>query len=80
MIKNFLFRPISENETRKIFSKLNVKKSTGVDNISATLLKACAPSLSHAVSSLIKLSFAKGIFPVGLKMHKLNHCINRKIL
>ena len=50
--KKFSFRPISENETRKIFSKLNVKKSTGVDNISAKLLKACAPSLSHAVSSL----------------------------
>ena len=65
--KKFPFRPISENETRKIFSKLNVKKSTGVDNISAKLLKACAPSLSHAVSSLINLSFAKGIFPSRLK-------------
>ena len=65
--KKFSFRPISENETRKIFSKLNVKKSTGVDNISAKLLKACAPSLSHAVSSLINLSFAKGIFPSRLK-------------
>ena len=65
--KNFSFRPISENETKKIFSKLNVKKSTGVDNISAKLLKACAPSLSHAVSSLINLAFAKGIFPSRLK-------------
>ena len=38
--KNFSFRPICENETRNFFSKLNVKKSTGVDNISAKLLKA----------------------------------------
>ena len=43
---------MSENEIRKIFSKLNVKKSTDVDNISEKLLKACAPSLSHTVSSL----------------------------
>ena len=32
--KKLSFRPISENEIRKIFSKLNVKKSTDVDNIS----------------------------------------------
>ena len=61
--KMFDFRPVSEKEVGKIISKLNVKNSTGVDNISAKILKACAPIFSHAVSSLINLSFAKGIFP-----------------
>ena len=34
-----------------------------MDNISAKFMKACAPSFSHAVSSLVNLSFARGIFP-----------------
>ena len=38
-----------------------------MDSISAKILKACAPSFSHAVSSLIKMSFAKGTFPSRLK-------------
>ena len=44
-----------------------VKKSTGVDNISAKILKACAPSFSHALSSLVNLSFARDIFPKRVK-------------
>ena len=55
--KIFDFRPVSKKKVGKIISKLNVKKSTGVDNISAKILKACAPSFSHTVSSLINLSF-----------------------
>ena len=65
--KTFDFRPVSEKEVGKIISRFNVKKSTGVDNISAKILKACAPSFSHTVSSLINLSFAKGTFPRRLK-------------
>ena len=44
-----------------------LKKSTGVDNISANMLKARAPSFSHALSSLVNLSFARGIFPKRFK-------------
>ena len=49
----FHLRPVSEKEVQNIISKLIVKKSTGVDAISANnILKACAPSFNHTVIRL----------------------------
>ena len=48
-------------------SHLNVKKSTGVDNISAKLLKSCADSYSHVVAGLINTSFKTSQFPPSLQ-------------
>ena len=70
-------KKIKQNKSQ---SKLNVKKSSGVDNISAKILKACAPSFSHAVSSLINLSFAKGTLPSRLKKTKSYLYTKRRIL
>ena len=48
-------------------SYLNIKRSTGVDNISDKHLKSCSNSFSHAVSGLVTLSFATNTFPSSLK-------------
>ena len=62
-----------------LVSKVNVKKSTGVDNISAKILKACAPSFSHAVSSQT-YHLLGASSPKGLNKPKLYLCTKRKIL
>lgn len=49
----FSFKPVNQNEAAKIISKLNIKITTGLDNISAKILKACGPAVSHTVSNLI---------------------------
>ena len=52
-LPQFSFRPVNSNQVSKISSNLNIKKATGVDNISAKNLKSCAPAISHTVSCLI---------------------------
>ena len=63
----FSFTPVSNDTVAKVISNLNTKKATGVDNISAKIIKACAPSLSYHISNLINFSFIACEFPTGLK-------------
>ena len=71
-------------EASKIISYLNIKKATGVDNISAKISKYCAPSISHTVSSLINKSFETPNFPQSLKigqvlpLHKKKDPLNKE--
>ena len=62
----FSFTPVSSDTVEKVISNLNVKKATGVDNISAKIIKACAPAVSIAISNLINISFRSCEFPAGL--------------
>ena len=63
----FSFTPVSNDTVEKVISNLNTKKATGVDNISAKIIKECAPSLSYHISNLINISFIACEFPTGLK-------------
>ena len=56
-LPQFSFRPVNSNQVSKIISNLYIKKATGVDNISAKVLKLCGPSISHTVSCLINETF-----------------------
>ena len=64
----FSFRPVNPLEVSKIISNFNIKKATGVDNISAKILKSCALSINHTVSSLINKTFETSNFPHSLKV------------
>ena len=63
----FSFTPVSSDTVEKVISNLNIKKATGVDNISAKIIKACAPAVSIPISNLINISFRSSEFPAGLK-------------
>ena len=64
----FSFQPVTQTEVYKIMLHFDIKKkSTGVDDISAKLLKSCSNSFTHAVSGLVNLSFATSTFPSSLK-------------
>ena len=83
-LPQFSFRPVNPLEVSKIISNLNIKKATGVDNISAKILKSCAPSISHTVSSLINKTFETSNFPHSLKvgqvlpLHKKKDPLNKE--
>ena len=51
----------------KILSKIDPKKSTGVDNISAKIIKSCTSSIQGTVANLINITFRKCQFPARLK-------------
>ena len=63
----FSFTPVSSDTVEKVISNLNIKKATGVDNISAKIIKECAPAVSIPISNLINISFRSSEFPAGLK-------------
>ena len=83
-LPQFSFRPVNSVEVTKIISNLNIKKATGVDNISAKTLKSCAPSISHTVSCLINETFKTSKFPHNLKvgqvlpLHKKKDPLNKE--
>ena len=53
----------SNNAVKDILSKLDVNKATGVDGITARILKECAVELSHPLTLLFNLSFRSGKVP-----------------
>ena len=69
---------------RKILSNIDSKKSTGVDNIPAKIVKACSIPLSGALACLINTTFHQGEFPTRLKgaqvvpIHKKNDPISKE--
>ena len=65
--ETFDFKKTNEEEVTRLINKLNVKKSTGVNTISAKLLKFGAPVLSKHISILVNQSIQKDTFPDRLK-------------
>ncbi|XP_053408956.1 uncharacterized protein LOC128559906 isoform X2 [Mercenaria mercenaria] len=63
----FNFKPISQGAVSKIIDKFNSKKATGVDKISAKILKLGKSSLVPFYTDLINLSIKSEIFPDRLK-------------
>ena len=74
----FSFKPNNEIYVKKVISNLDIKKSTGFDKISAKILKACAPSVSGAISDLINTTYKHEKFPLGLKQAQVVPLFKKK--
>ena len=55
------------NEVSKLISKLNNKKSSGFDELSAKFLKLCSPYISTPLANIFNSSIYHGIYPDLLK-------------
>ncbi|XP_060075891.1 uncharacterized protein LOC132555559 [Ylistrum balloti] len=64
----FDFNPVSAVYVHKRIKQLSTKKATGLDGISARLLKACNNRISHPLCNMINFSFQSSTFPSQLKM------------
>ncbi len=60
---SFSFKETNEETVSKLINRLGVKKATGVDGISAKLLKNGKPALVKPLTDLINLSITSNIFP-----------------
>ena len=56
---------------KKVLLNLNIKKSSGPDDIPAYVLRKCASSLSPPLCKLFHLSYSSGIYPSNWKIANL---------
>ena len=68
---NFTFKLITEDDINKILTSLDSKTSSGIDNISNTLLKSIQQHLSKPLSLIVNQMLKTGIFPDKLKIAKV---------
>ena len=61
-------KPLSINELKDAFFSLKINKSSGVDNVSFSIIKKCFGVLCEPLIYLFQLSLEKGVFPDDLKI------------
>jgi hypothetical protein len=66
-IENLVFHDIKEDVIIKQINKINIKKVTGRDGISAKILKIAKPVIAKPISELVNKSISLGKFPEKLK-------------
>ena len=64
---HFEFEPTNMAQIDKIIKNIGIKKATGVDQMSARLLKASTPVTTHHICHLVNQSISSSIFPDRLK-------------
>ena len=62
---------MSCQEVLKLIQKIPVNKATGIDNISAYLLKEAVLIIASSLTYIINLSVRSGIFPNAWKIAKV---------
>ena len=77
------FQEITEEFIHKQINKINIKKATGKDGISAKMLKLAEPVIAKPVSNMINKSLKSSVFPFKLKeaevipLHKKNNTLDK---
>ena len=74
----FSFKPTTETYVHKVISNFNIKKSTGVDKISAKILKTCVSTVSGTISNLINTTYNFRKFPLRLKQAQVLPLFKKK--
>ena len=64
---DFDFKPTNTDTIAKLVNKINIKKATGVDQISCKLLKAGAPVLNKHITTLLNNTIKHSQLPNRLK-------------
>ena len=67
----FTFSPISVRQTQRMIEAIPSSKATGLDGISARLLKTAASAIAPSLSKLINICIAGGTFPSAWKEAKV---------
>ncbi len=68
---NFQIPPITEQFVAKFLSKLDIKKSTGLDNLGANILKMTSLYITHTITHICNLSIKTNTFPDVWKEAKI---------
>ena len=71
------FKRVDEDFVSKQIGRLNVKKATGHDGISAKVLKLARPVIVKPLTDLVNLTIEHSEFPDSTKMQWLPHYTKR---
>ena len=71
VLESFHLCETSEPEVKYLLEKINVKKTTGHDDLPAKFIKYSAPLIAKPLSELFNLSIASGVYPDPLKIAKV---------
>ena len=69
--EKFIFQPVNVETVYRLIIKLTISKATGVDDISAKVLKAAAPAIAEPLTRIFNMSIASGKFPMEWKAARL---------
>ena len=59
----FSIPPITESKVIDCLKNISSYKASGIDKLSARLLKSAAPLIAPSIAKLINYSFSKSVFP-----------------
>ena len=65
------FPAITPNQTRNLIEAIPSGKATGMDGVSARILKIAAPAIAPSLAKLINICIARGTFPTAWKEAKV---------
>ena len=69
--EKFIFQPVNVEIVYRLITKLTISKATGVDDISAKVLKAAGPAIAEPLTRIFNMSIASGKFPMEWKAARL---------
>ena len=69
--QRFCFTPTNSSQVFSLLSKLNKSKVTGLDKISAGLIRECADLICISICKIFNCSLTTGIFPDDWKCDKV---------
>ena len=69
---SFHFQPVSLSQVYKLLNSLSVSKASGIDKISAKVLKWAAPVVSESLMPIFNRSIVSRVFPNEWKLARVN--------
>ncbi|CAB4035214.1 Hypothetical predicted protein, partial [Paramuricea clavata] len=66
-VERFIFQPVNVATVYRLITKLTISKATGIDEISAKVLKAAAPAIAEPLTRIFDMSIATDRFPMEWK-------------
>ena len=76
--QRFLFESADSTEIILIINSFEVSKATGPHSIPTDILKLIKSNICYPLKEIINLSFATGIYPIKLKIAKVNPVFKNK--
>ena len=79
----FSFQPVDADFVSKCISKLDIKKATGIDGISAKIMKLSYEHILKPLTNVINFCYSENIFPDRMKiaqvvpLHKKNSILEK---
>ena len=66
--KSFFIQPVTEHEVEKELSKIDLTKSTGINDLNLRVICQIAPLIKQPLTSIFNKLFPTGKFPDKLKI------------